>query len=112
MVRRAIRSCAWLPADNGFLPWDLDILRQIAVVVRFGCDDWRLVEVVRGRRRWDGPLQAGSIPRVIASARAILQRPGEVEQWQQVADTEDGSSGGGQHIQHLELRRILPIAAI
>ena len=55
-----------------------------------------------------GPWRA---ERVVAGARAASQRPGEVDQRQQVADRQHAGAGRREQVEHLELRRIRVIAA-
>src|SRR5947209_18095515 len=94
---------AWL-SDNFFL------LGQAFVIVGFLGDDRRLVEVVRRRRRRGLPLEAGGAIRVISGDRSIFQRPHQIKHWKQQTHCEHRRSRRGEHVQHLELRRINMVA--
>src|SRR5208282_73394 len=57
------------------------------------------------------PLQASGGPGIRVGDLAVAQRPDEVDHGQQIAGGEYAGAGGGEHVQCLELRRILPVAA-
>src|SRR6185437_13908894 len=89
----------------------MSLVCQPVVVVGFVVHDWNLGEVFGQRRRLYLPLQARRLPGIVAGNFPVLQRPRQIEHWQQVADAEDGSTCGREHIQHLEICRIRCIAA-
>src|SRR5215475_2043145 len=69
------------------------------------------MEVVRWRRRTGFPLETRGLPGIRASDLAELQRPDEINRRQNEADCQDGSSGAGENVEHLEFRRIRSVAA-
>src|SRR5690348_13883625 len=81
------------------------------VVVRRARDDGRPLEVVAPRRRRRLPFEAGRAPRVRRRRLAVAQRPQEIRHREQVAEPEDRRAGRREHVQHLELVGILPVAA-
>src|SRR5208337_3155855 len=97
----------WLSGNGSlqFLVWDL------VVVIGFPGDDRRLVKIEGGRRRRGLPLQTRGVPRIGFGDRPVAQRPQEVDHGQKIADRENAGAGGRKHVQHLELRRILPVTA-
>src|SRR5882762_478228 len=86
-------------------------IRAIIVVVRLPRDFGRDVEILSDRRRGCLPFKAGAGPRVGAGYFTVAHGPSEINHWQQVAQREDGCSGGGHHIEHLKFRRIAGVAA-
>src|SRR5579883_127987 len=106
----AKRCCSECCATTSVLLGNGNLLRQLVVVVGLPSDDGSLLEVVRRRRRSSSPLQSGSLPWVVSGYLAIPQRPEQINQWQQIAESQDGSSSGGEHVEHLELRCIRVIA--
>src|SRR5882762_7946318 len=85
-------------------------IRAIIVVVRLPRDFGRDVEIFSNRRRGCLPFKAGAGPRVGAGYFTVAHGPSEINHWQQVAQREDGCSGGGHHIEHLKFRRIAGVA--
>src|ERR1700688_1256280 len=81
------------------------------VLVRLLVDHHRVVEVEGGRRRGGRPLQPLRAPRVGPRLLAVEQRVEEVAERQEVADTQDRGAGGREHVPHLELGRVLTVAA-
>src|SRR5208337_824867 len=99
---------AWLSCNGS-----LQFLRcwNLVVVISFPGHDRRLLKIKSRRRRRGLPLQAGSVPGIGFSNGPVTQRPEQVDHGQQVADGEHAGAGGGEHVQHLKFRRILPVAA-
>src|SRR5262245_54098551 len=95
---------AWL-SNFHFLP------DHLAVIVCGQPDDRRVFEIVQGRRRWCLPLQSVTAPRIRCRHFPIAQRPDEVNHRHDISDGKYGSSGGREHVEHLELVRIGVIAA-
>src|SRR5215471_4306291 len=81
-----------------------------SVMVRLFGDYRGFMEIVRGRRRSSLPLQPGGAPRIVAGDGAIFQGPGQVNRRQDESHRQDGCSGAGEHVEHLELRRVHGIA--
>ena len=81
----------------------------VLVIVRLPVDHGRSVKVFRGRRRIGFPLETRGGPGVRAGNPAVTHRPNQVEHRQQVAYCQNGSAGGGQHVEDLKLRRIVMI---
>src|ERR1700732_2479665 len=99
-----------LPLCNvSLLPGDGAGVRR--VLVGLLVDHHRVVEVEGRRRRGGRPLQPLRAPRVGPCLLAVEQRVEEVAERQQVADTQDRGAGGREHVPHLELGRVLPVAA-
>src|SRR3974390_93418 len=96
----------WL-SDTGYF---LLLAFEPLVVVRFMIHDRNCREILSERRRLRLPLQPGCLPRILAGDLTVFERPGEIEQRQQIAHAEDGCTGGGEDVKHLELRRIRRIA--
>src|SRR5271169_5303798 len=98
---------AWLLCNGKppFPGWDL------VVVIGLPCHHGRLVKIKGGRRRRSLPFQAGGSPGIRVYDRSVPQRPDEVDHRQQIAGGEDASARGREHVQRLELGRILPVAA-
>src|SRR5277367_5859957 len=101
-------AIAWLSNGRHLV---LGFVREPIVIVGLVVDDRRLDEVLGERRGLGLPLESSSLPRIRPGDRSILQRPGHVQHRHKVADPEHGRPGGGEDIQHLELRRIGMIAA-
>src|SRR5437868_1061447 len=83
----------------------VDILFRI-VGVRFVSNDRSGFEVMFWRRRRDVPFQSGGAPGVGAGNAPAFQRPQKINQRHNIADTENGSSGGREDMEHLEIGRI------
>src|SRR5579859_7338103 len=104
-------SMGWCAACSG-ASWittvrsDKCCLPFLGVIVDFFGHDRGYIEIVQRRRRRGLPLQAGCTPGIVACYLAEAQRIQKINHGQQVSDSEDGSSGGGEHVQHLPLRRI------
>src|SRR5260370_9115210 len=86
-------------------------IRPIQIVVwlpgNFRCD----VEIFRWWRRIGYPLEARRRPRVLPGTFAVAHGPSQVNHRQKIAERENRSARGGQHVEHLEFRRIGVIAA-
>src|ERR1700691_3042880 len=76
----------------------LGLVLKPLVVVGFVVHDGDLGKVFGQRRRLDLPLQAGSLPGIVACDGAVLERPREVDDGQKVSHTQHGSAGGGEHV--------------
>src|SRR5260370_14627858 len=85
--------------------------RPIFVVVGLPSDFGRDFEIFGHRRRGRLPFEAGSRPWIGSSDGTVAHGPDKINHGEQVAEREDGGSGGGHHIEDLELRRIAGIAA-
>src|ERR1019366_5834589 len=83
---------------------------NIGVVVSLPSDDRSFLKVESGGRRTGHPLQPGSAPGIVLRDLAVTHGPQEIHHGQNISDGQDGRARGGEHVQHLELRRILPIA--
>src|SRR6185437_10010094 len=84
----------------------MSLVCQPVVVVGFVVHDRNLGEVFGQRRRLYLPLQPSRLPGIVAGNFSVLQRPWQIQQRQQVADAEDGSAGGREDVQHLEICRV------
>src|ERR1700733_3996952 len=76
------------------------------ITVRLFRHDRYLLKVIARRRRSGLPLQASGVPRIRGRPGAILERPKEIQQGQQVSDAENGGPGGGENMEDLKLGRI------
>src|SRR5579862_6367454 len=85
--------------------------RNLVVVISFPGHNRGLIKIKCWWRRRRLPLEPCRSPRIRARDRAVFQRPEQINHGQQIADGEHTGSGGRQHVQHLKLRRILPIAS-
>src|SRR5258708_29286146 len=63
------------------------------------------------RSRIGCPLEARRRPRVLPGNLAVAHGPSQVNHRQKIAERENRSARGGQHVEHLEFRRIGVIAA-
>ena len=63
-------------------------------------------KVLGQRRRLHLPLEARRLPGIVPRDGAVLQRPRQVENRQQVAHAQNRRARGRKHVQHLELRRV------
>src|SRR5713226_2250150 len=85
-------------------------IRPIQIVVwlpgNFGCD----MEIFCWWRRICCPLEARRRPRVLPGNLAVAHGPSQVNHRQKIAERENRSARGGQHVEHLEFRRIGMIA--
>src|SRR5579871_2629056 len=79
------------------------LVLQPLVVIRFVVHNRYLAEVLRKRRRLDLPLKARSLPWIVARNRTILQRPGQVQNRQQISNSQHRSARRREHVHHLEL---------
>src|ERR1700737_3548480 len=84
---------------------------NVLVVVGFPIDHRGALEIESGRRRRGLPLQTGRPPGICGGNFTVAHRPQEIDHGQQIADGKDRRAGRREHVQHLELRRILPVAA-
>src|SRR5215469_14716496 len=59
-------------------------------------------------RRWRRglPFQPRRFPRICRGFLPMLQRPDEINQWQQVSDAENRGARARHHIVNLEFRRV------
>src|SRR6266542_4348075 len=101
-------TATWLSGNFNPLRWRRV---DLVVVVGFPGHHRRLVEVKCRRRRRSHPLESRGAVGVRPRIRTILQAPDQVDHRQQEAHCKNGCAGRGQHIQHLELGRVLMIAA-
>src|SRR5580658_7037588 len=85
--------------------------RNLFVVVGFPRHFWLFLEIESGRRRSGLPLQTSRAPRVIRGNFPVTHGPQEINHGQNVSDRQNGRTRGRKHIQHLEFRGILPVAA-
>src|SRR5258708_18198255 len=69
------------------------------------------IEVKGWRRRCRSPLKPGRPPRVVLCRFAITQRPEEIHHRQQIPDRQNARARSREDIQHLVLRRVLPVTA-
>src|SRR5450631_2905526 len=76
------------------------------VVVCFVIHDGRFDKVLGQRRRLSLPFKTCGLPGIVAGDSAVFERPGEVENRQQITDAEDCGSGGGEDVEYLKLLRI------
>src|ERR1700687_732445 len=83
---------------------------NVLVVVSFPIDNRGFIKIVSRRRRRRHPLQTGSAPGIIGSDFPVAHGPQEINHGQKIPNRENGRPGGREHIQHLEFRRILPVA--
>src|SRR5215469_49647 len=104
----AVGTTAWL-SDN--LRLLLIIFVDLVVVVGFPGYDGLLGKIERGRRRLHSPLQTSGAPRVIGRGFAVTHRPQEIDHRQEIAHGKNRRARGREHIEHLILGRILPVAA-
>src|SRR5579863_9313609 len=91
---------AWL-SDTRHLFLLLSI--QPLIVVAFVIHDGDRGKILRKGRRLSLPLESSGLPGIVASNFAVAQRPGEVKDGQEVAHAEDGCTGSGENVEHLEL---------
>src|SRR6185312_8642000 len=110
-VSRGINGsvCAIALSNCGHLM--LGLVLQPLVVVGLVVHDRDLGKILGQGRRLNLPLEACCLPGIVAGDRPVLQRPCQVDQGQQIAYAQDGGAGGGEHVEHLELRRIGVVAA-
>src|ERR1700723_1809423 len=85
--------------------------RCSGVVIRVFGDDWNFGKVFSGRRRRRGPFEAFGAPRVGSGDGTVFEGPDEIDQRDQIADAEDGSSGGRHDVENLKFAGIDAIAA-
>src|ERR1700730_9214852 len=83
---------------------------NILVVVSFPIDHRGTVKIKSWRRRRSHPLQAGSAPGIVLRNFSIAHGPQEIHHRQKISDRENSGPGGRENVQHLEFRRILPVA--
>src|SRR5882762_370551 len=81
------------------------------VGVGFLGDNWNYGEILRRRRRRRLPLQARRAPGIRLGDWPISHRPHQINEWNQVPNTQDRGARGRHYIQHLEFRRIERIPA-
>src|SRR6516225_1352081 len=103
-----VGTTAWL-SDN--LRLLLIVFIDLVVVVGFPGHDGLLGEIKRGWRGLDRPLQTGGAPRVVGRGFAVSHRPQEIHHRQKITDRENGRASSRKHVEHLILRRILPVTA-
>src|SRR5215212_8371976 len=73
-------------------------LEECGVVVRFPGDDRGFVEVLLRRRRRRGPFQSDCAPRIRTGLSPELERPGQIDERQEVTDSEHRRTGGREHV--------------
>ena len=86
------------------------LLFKPLVVVSFVVHDGHFGKVLGQRRRLGLPLEAGCLPGIVAGDLAVLERPDQVEDRQQVAHAQNGCARGGEDVENLELRRVSCVA--
>src|SRR5690349_10098108 len=91
--------------------WSVTRGLPIRIVAAIASDDRPPVEVVARRWRRRLPLEPGRTPRVRGRGLAVPERPEEIGHRQDVAEPEDRRARRREDVQHLELRRILPVPA-
>src|SRR6266436_853817 len=91
----------WLPATS-CLSDNFWLLFRIAV--RLFRDDWDLGEVMRRRGRRRLPFQPRRSPWIGPYLLAVSERPGQVNERDQVADRQDRRPGRRHHVKHVQLR--------
>src|SRR5439155_25238397 len=84
--------------------------RNVFVVVRLPGYFRRFVEIKRWRRRRGHPLYPGCAPWISIRNLSVTHGPQEINHGQQISNGKNGGTSGREHIQHLELRRILRIS--
>src|SRR5271170_5716068 len=84
---------------------------NLFVVISFPRHFRLLIEIESGRRRRRLPFQAGRAPGVVADDFPVTHGPQEIHHGQNVSDRQNGGACRRKHIQHLEFRGILPVAA-
>src|SRR5205085_11764706 len=91
---------------------NLHLLRKwdVLVIVGFPVDHRRVVEIKSWRRGRGRPFQTGSTPRIGLCDSSIAHRPQEIHHREKITYCENGGTSGGEHVQHLEFRRVLPVA--
>src|SRR5678809_1760546 len=109
MVAKWCCSPGWCAARVGLLSLNGDLL-ELVVVVGFPGDGRNLVKVRSGRWRSRHPFQASGTPWVIICNLPVAHRPQEIHHREQGADRQDRCARSGEHVEHLEFWRILPIA--
>src|ERR1051326_647840 len=68
--------------------------------------DRRHFEILGRWWRLRAPLESRQMPRIRFGVLAVAHRPDEVDRGNQHAETENRCAGGGEHVEHLELRRV------
>src|ERR1700736_3870212 len=84
---------------------------DVLVVVSFPIDHRGTLKIESRWRRRRLPLQPGRAPGIGGGKFTVAHRPQEIDHGQQVTHGKDGRAGRRKHVQHLELRRILPVTA-
>src|ERR1039458_6092178 len=95
------------------LSLNVELLRSgnVLVIVSLPRDFRGVIKIESRRRRSRHPFQAGSAPGVGVGNFSVAHRPQEIHHREKVSDRENGGTGSGEHVQHLEFRRILPVPA-
>src|SRR5580704_6824898 len=83
----------------------------VLIVVWLPIDFRCHIKIFSQRRRGGGPLKTRRRPWIRAGHFAVAHRPCEINHWQEIAQRQNRSSRSGHHVEHLELRRIVVIAA-
>src|SRR5271155_337458 len=84
---------------------------DIRVVVSVFGHNWNLLEIFRRRRRRRFPLETFRAPGIWSGDGAVANGPEQIDQRNQVADAENGSAGGGHHVEYLKFTGIDGVAA-
>src|SRR3974390_64894 len=92
-------------SDTGYLFFFLCLALQPFVVVSVVVHHRNLNKVLGERRGLNLPFEAGRLPWIVAGDFAVPQRPGKVEERQQISHAEDRRSRGRKKVQDLELGR-------
>src|ERR1700722_18644824 len=80
--------------------------RAVSVVISIFGYHGNLLKILSWRRRWRGPFQPLGTPGIRASRRTVSHGPCQVDEWDQIADTQDRRAGGRHYIEHLKFRRV------
>src|SRR5690242_15533951 len=116
-------ACCWLLSSNcvalrapaaaslfiGRPTKQTDFRRRVVVWPSF--HDRRLLEILGWRWRARLPFQSFGIPRIRGRTCTVEHRPQQITKRQQVSSRQNRGAGRREHIQHLELRSVLMIAA-
>src|SRR5277367_1959432 len=84
---------------------------DIRVVVSVFSHYWNLLKIFRGRRRRRFPFETFRAPGIRSGDWAVANGPEQVDQRDQIADSENGRAGRGHHVEHLKFAGIYGVAA-
>src|SRR5712692_10395289 len=97
MSSKWCRSSGWCSAAAACVSANLHLLLVRIRVSVFG-HDGRLVEIEGGRRGRGLPLESLGAPWIVRGTRAVPHGPQQIDQRNQVAQTQNGRTRGGQHV--------------